>query len=191
MIVSRRRFLKILIGVASAGTAGYIVARYARIWFTSRFEKLVAPVLQDSSKGELSAQAVQTMLAVTETIAVPSIDKGHYEDFFRWRSKNLPGYKRLYEQFVTTINYLARRRFVCDFADCDIVKRRRVLLENIPTDKLGKLRMSIFKKDWMLFEKYIFREILSLFSRTDALVLLGYRTWSGRPRGLSKYRQAR
>jgi len=41
-----------------------------------------------------------------------------------------------------------------------------------------------------LYHRHIVREVLALFARTDAWILLGYEAWPGTARGFTRYVQA-
>jgi hypothetical protein len=134
------------------------------------------------------------LLMATRALAGVSVQIEHYEDFFRWRAENLRGYKALYEQFAATLDRRARRSVGCDFVDCSRQMQQKIF-EKVPqvrsaNTRWDKMRVSVFERDWLLFDRYIVRDILLLFSRTDAWTLLGYEAWPGTPRGLHRYRQA-
>lgn len=197
MSVSRRKFLKLLAAAVAGGTGGYGTIQYLgsrfpdRVWALNNW--LTSPALEDDPTGPVDNRVVQTLLAAVQALVDAPPDTSHYQDFFRWRSQNLPGYKRLYEQFTTTANEAARNSAGCDFADCQPAKRYEILKKafqvRAATGRLERIRAGIFDRDWVLFDRYIVREIFSLFARTNALVLLGYEAWPGTPRGLDGYRQ--
>jgi hypothetical protein len=54
---------------------------------------------------------------------------------------------------------------------------------------LGKAQAGLFQRQWLIYDRYIIREIFDLFARTDAWVKLGYETWPGEHRGLYTYTQ--
>ena len=105
--------------------------------------------------------------------------------FFRWRSENLSGYRSLYERFAVVVDRAAKKSRKPDFASCDMEVRREILQRFTPSTYA-----LVFERDGLRFEKYIFRQILDLFSRTDAWILLGYESWPGTPRGLDTYTKA-
>jgi hypothetical protein len=119
------------------------------------------------------------------------VQAAHYEDFFRWRSENLRGYKTLYEQFVAALDLRGRRLSKCDFVDCSLEMQEEILARlaqvSSAETRWDKVRVSLLDRDWVLFDRYIVRDILLLFSKTDAWTVLGYEAWPGTPRGLDRY----
>ncbi len=65
----------------------------------------------------------------------------------------------------------------------------RCLRVGNPAGHLGKARAGLFERQWLVYDRYIVREIFDLFARTDAWVKLGYETWPGEHRGLYTYTQ--
>jgi hypothetical protein len=132
------------------------------------------------------------LLAATRAIAGTPIEIGHYEDYFRWRAENLRGYLSLYEKFRARADAAAQRRCGREFALCDSVQQRSILDQELlsqPTaSRFDTVRSSVFQRGRLIFEKYIFSEVLALFAATDAWKLLGYDGWPGTPRGLEAYR---
>jgi len=172
-----------------AAAAGYLLLqRFTPI--KALYQRITSPILEETPAGLLDAKITQTLLSAAEAFINISIEKYHYNDFFNWRAKNLPGYKNLYEQFAMTVEQLSVKTFSCNFTECTMENRRRILESMRPGSRLNKLRLGTFKKDWLLFEKHIFSEILLLFAKTDAWILLGYESWPGEQRGLVKYRQS-
>lgn len=188
MPISRRRFLKFLAVGAASTTLGYILVRHSR---PTLKRQLTDPGLpEDTLTGLLDTQTLQVLMATTEALINIRIETTHYENFFRWRSENVRGYKTLYEQFALTVRTIAG----CNFAECDIATRRRILerafqVRNL-TSRWDTVRTGILERDWLRFDKYIVHEIFALFVRTDAWIVLGYESWPGTPRGLATYRQA-
>jgi len=182
--LSRRRFLAISL------VAGVSVASVLQRWgvgkFASRiYEVLAHPDLKDEPEGLLGEGAVRALLATTTALFATEIDTQHYAEFFRWRSENLSGYRSLYERFAVVVDGAAREARRSDFASCDLAVRGEILQGLKP----GAYAL-VFERDRLRFEKYIFQEILALFSRTDAWIWLGYEAWPGTPRGLEAYTQA-
>jgi hypothetical protein len=198
MILSRRRFLGLSVVFAVGAITALTAAQNAKAWllapFRALYDRLLSPGLEDAPTGPLSARALNALLVATRALAGVSVRIAHYEDFFRWRAENLRGYKALYEQFAIALDRRARRSVGCDFVDCSRQMQQKIL-ENVPevrsaTTRWDKVRVSVLERDWLLFDRYIVRDILLLFSRTDAWTLLGYEAWPGTPRGLDRYTQA-
>jgi hypothetical protein len=198
MIRSRREFLRLSVIVAGGAIAALMAAQSAKDWLLAPFRglygRLLSPGLQDAPTGPLSARALNALLMATRALVGVPVQIAHYEDFFRWRAENLRGYKALYEQFATALDRRARRSVGCDFIDCSRQMQQKIL-EKVPegrsaSTRWDKVRVSVFERDWLLFDRYIVRDILLLFFRTDAWTLLGYEAWPGTPRGLDRYTQA-
>ncbi len=192
MPLYRRDFLKILLVTAGGATAVSIVGFGGPL--RSSYDWLAFPGLDNTPTGPLNEQTLKALLATTEVLADNPVEKTHYERFFQWRSENLRGYKNLYERFLRTVNDSARRSHGCDFAECEVATRRRILERSFQvrnaSSRLEKVRIGVLERDWVQFDEYIVREVLSLFARTDAWIALGYDAWPGMPRGFVRYRQA-
>ena len=179
---SRRRFLKIL-AIGSLGTAVVAFAvlrlryRAIREWWL-RLDTDAAP-------GEIHEGAVRTLLAVTETVTNPGVELAHYEAFFRWRARTLPGHKALYERLAVVIDRDAQARAGRPFADCTGPDRAAVLgrLEKLRRSRLRRALAAALDRDWLMLDVHCVQPVLDLFARTDAWVLLGYPAWPGTPRG--------
>ena len=186
--LSRRRFLTIaslIAGVSAAGAVqrwgiGPLASLGARI-----YDALKNPGLRDATTGLLDVGALRALLATTEALVVAAVETSHYEDLFRWRAENLGGYRALYERFAAVVDRAAKEAGKPDFASCDM-KLRREILQRMKS----RAYAVVFERDELRFETYIFRQILVLFSRTDAWILLGYESWPGTPRGLQAYAKA-
>ena len=198
MIQSRRGFLRLSVVVAVGAITALMAAQNAKAWllapFRALYYRLLSPGLEDAPTGPLSERALNALLVATRALAGVSVQIAHYEDFFRWRAENLRGYKALYEQFAAALDRRARRSVGCDFVDCSRQMQQKIL-EKVPqvrsaNTRWDKVRVSVLERDWLLFDRYIVRDILLLFSRTDAWTLLGYEAWPGTPRGLDRYTQA-
>jgi hypothetical protein len=188
MTVSRRKFLQIA-GIGTIGAAtGYPALRFSR---PALRHWLVEPDLPiGAAIGPLEEATLQVLQATTTALIDAPVEIGHYRDFFQWRSQNVPGYKRLYEQFAASVNEVAG----APFADGNVVAQRGVLARCLragnPAGHLGKAWAGLFDRQWLVYDRYIIREIFDLFARTDAWVKLGYETWPGEHRGLYTYTQA-
>ena len=178
----RRRFLKIL-AIGSLGTAVVALAvlrlryRAIRDWWLRPDTEAVP--------GELHESAVRTLLAVTETVTNPGVELAHYEAFFRWRARTLPGHRALYERLAVVIDRDAQARAGRPFADCTGPDRAAVLgrLEKLRRSRLRRVLAAALDRDWLLLDVHLIQPVLDLFANTDAWVLLGYPAWPGTPRG--------
>lgn len=187
MTVSRRKFLQIA-GIGTIGAAtGYPAFQFSR---PALRRWLVEPDLPlGAATGPLDEATLLVLQATTAALIEVPVETGHYRDFFQWRSQNVPGYKSLYEQFAASVNAAAG----APFADCTVVTQRGVLARCLRAGNaaghLGKVRAGLFERQWLVYDRYIVREIFDLFARTDAWVKLGYETWPGEHRGLYTYTQ--
>jgi len=131
MLLSRRRFLKLSVGVAVGAIAVLVAALSAKARLLARFRalyaRLLSPGLEDAPTGPLSAGALNTLLVTTGALAGVPVQIAHYEDFFRWRAENLRGYKTLYEQFAAALDRRTRRSVGCDFVDCSRLMQQKML----------------------------------------------------------------
>ncbi len=203
--MNRRKFLKIFVlGIAViAGIVGIISTQRSDSSILSSiralYSWLINPTLSNKPTGKIDGRTIEVLLVTSEILCGTSIERKHYKDYFCWCSENLRGYKTIYEQFKVSLDHSAKQSFGCYFVDCDksmqlqiikkILQSHKTLLSQT-TSRLYRIKIGIFERDWQLFNKYIFSEILNIFARTDAWVLLGYESWPGIPRGLNKYRKA-
>ena len=186
--LSRRRFLTIVSLVAGVSAAGAVqrwgIGQLTSLW-SRIYGALADPGLKDATKGLLGEGTFRALLATTEALVGTQVETSHYEAFFRWRSENLTGYRDLYERFAVVVDRAAKEARKPDFASCEMAVRREILQRMTP-----RTYALVFERDGLRFEKYIFQQILALFSRTDAWILLGYESWPGTPRGLDSYTKA-
>jgi hypothetical protein len=175
-------------GIGTIGAAtGYPAFRFSR---PALRRWLLEPGLPlGAATGPLDDATLQVLQATMAALIDTSADMGHYRDFFQWRSQHVPGYKGLYEHFAANVNAAAGT----PFAGCNVVAQRRVLARCLragnPAGHLGNVRAGLFERQWLVYDRYIVREIFDLFARTDAWVKLGYETWPGEHRGLYTYTQ--
>ena len=198
MILSRRGFLKLSVVAASGAITVLMAAQSIKGWLLAPLRalnyRLLSPSLEDAPTGPLSAGVLNALLVATRELAGVPVQIDHYEDFFRWRAENLRGHKALYEQFAAALDHLARRSAGCDFVNCSLQMQQKVLAER-PQLRSAKTRwdrvqVAVLEREWLLFDQYIVRDILLVFFRTDAWILLGHEAWPGTPRGLDQYTKA-
>ncbi len=198
MILTRRGFLRLSVVVGVSAVTVLLAAQSAKGWllaaFRALYARLLSPGLEDAPTGPLSAGVLNTLLLATRALAGLPVQIAHYEEFFRWRAENLRGNKALYEQFAAALDRRARRSVGCDFVDCSRQMQQK-MLEKVPkvrsaNTRWQRVRVAVLEREWLLFDQYIVRDILLLFSRTDAWTALGYEAWPGTPRGLDQYTQA-
>jgi len=117
----------------------------------------------------------------------------HYQDFFRWRSENVAGYHGLYERFAKAMDSAAVQAGHPRFVDCNETVQRGLLDRCLRTGNaagdLARIRVGLFERQALVFDRHLIREIFDLFARTDAWIKLGYETWPGEHRGLYSYTQ--
>jgi hypothetical protein len=191
---TRRSFLKVL-GFAAGGAAivGGVMFRHAKGAAADWYRKLVE-LDKDAPGGQLTDAEVQTLLAATRVLLVDGIEEQRYDDFFRWKAENAGGYLGLYRSFARALDEGAGDAGAKSFtaADAAIQKKvigrakevRRMINDD---DKVGGLRFALLDREWLLYERYIVREVLTLFAKTDAWLLSGYGSPPGVPRGLEAY----
>ena len=193
---SRRHFLKL----AAYGTGGIVLAGALAYRFGSNaaagaYRRLVE--LPKTPVVEIEAPTLAALIAATETLLPDGIAEDRYRDFFRYKSQNVPGYGRLYARFGDAVDARARGEGAKDLASATKEVRERAIgkahdvRETLNQgDRIGGLRLAVFDREWLLFERYVVREILTLFSRTDAWIMSGYGEPPGVPRGLELYPRA-
>lgn len=194
---NRRRFLQIA-ALAAGGTfaAGAVAWRYAMSSAASLYRRLVEMPRNSGRPGKLDDEDAKTLMAVTTALVGSNVDQNRYEDFFRWHAENAPGYREIYERFVRALDRAAARSGGARFSGASLEVQRAILVKAVEVrtminlgDRTRGFRMALFDRDWLLFERYVVREILTLFARTDAWLLAGYGAHPGLPRGLDAYRE--
>jgi hypothetical protein len=178
MRVSRRAVIRLLAAAAAGvGAGGFGLAAVLR--------KLAGPpALEEAPPQALSAETLAALLAATRAVANERIDAAHYAAFFRWRAEHLRGHAALYERFRLAADRLAG----CEFARCPVAAQQAIIQRAFRARAAaGTWRVRLLERDWVLYDRYIVRDVLALFARTDAWVLLGYEAWPGTPRGLQRY----
>ena len=190
MPLSRRA----LIGLLSVGAAG--ITAGALRWRSGLHappRPIWPPALDDAPTAPVSADGSRTLLAAVRAIVLEPIDAAHYAAFLRWRAEHLPGHYALYERFRATVDGIARVEEGLPFAECPMASQRRILRPALkvrsPQTAIGRFAHGD-ERDWALYHRHIVREVLALFARTDAWILLGYEAWPGTPRGFARYVQA-
>jgi hypothetical protein len=188
---TRRRFLRrasIVVGGSVIAAAG--AWRYARGAAADLYRRIVE-LPPGGDVAPIDPSELRALIAATKVLLVEGIDERRYEEFFRWKSENAPGYKALYARFRAAVDSGGV------FADAPLEQKRAILAKAKRVrdvinsdDKLGALSIAVFDRDWLQFERYIVREVLTLFARTDAWLLSGYGPHPGVPRGLEAYRAA-
>lgn len=195
-MLSRRRFLRV-----AGAVSGAALAAGAGTWWAAKrsaagfYRRLVE--LPPAAEGPLADRELGALMATTHALVGTEIDDERYADFFRWHAENVPGYRGLYARCASTLDERARAAGRRAFADCDPLIQKKILGRAHQVrdaindnDRLKSLHLAIFDKDWFLYERYVVREILTLFARTDAWILAGYGQPPGVPRGLDAYREA-
>jgi len=184
--------------VAVGAITVLMAAQSAKAWLLAPFRllysRLLSPGLEEAPAGPLSAGALNALSLATRALVGVPVQIAHYEDFFHWRAKNLRGYKALYERFAAALDRQAGQSVGCGFVDCNRQMQQKILEKVLqvrsPNTRWQRVRVAVLEREWLRFDQYIVRDILLLFSRTDAWTLLGYDAWPGTPRGLDQYTQA-
>lgn len=189
MRISRRGFLKLAALSSGSIIAAYIFVRHFSP-FHAMYRRLIASELYDAPAVPLDYRALANLLAVTRLLTHPFIENDHYEDFLKWRSENIRGYKYVYEKISLILENKSMELFSCSFLDCDAADQLAILGRIRPRNRLDKVNKAVFSKDDLLFERFFIFDVLSLYARTDAWIELGYESWPGKPRGLNRYMRA-
>lgn len=186
-----------IVGIAAGGVtvAGALAYRHAKDRASEYYRKLVE-LPEEGELGPISDAALSALMATTAALLVEGIDPNRYEDFFRWHAENARGYRRLYERYSASVDEAARASGAAGFAAAERAVQKKVL-DKIAgvrrtinaNDRAGALMLALFDREWLLYERYVVREILTLFGRTDAWILSGYGPPPGVPRGLAMYKQ--
>jgi hypothetical protein len=193
MPTSRRQFLRLFVVAAGgAAVAGTVITQWPYRLVRELYHLLTAPELSsDTLTGPLNVHTLETLLAVTEAVLDPRIEKRHYADFFQWYAENIPGYKEFYEHVTARLDRVARRSGQDIFSATDPATRQAILEQVLPQhrNRFHRMWAGVFERDRLLFERYLIAPIVELFAKTDAWTLLGYAYWPGQPRGLQRYTQ--
>lgn len=161
-----------------------------------RYYRRVVAFPSDTPAGALNDETLATLMAVTRVLLPAAVHWPRYEAQFRWRAGNRDGYRDLYERCAAALDAIARsagharftaaerslqQRIVDRFADV-----RAMILER---RTIAALRIALFEPEWLLFERYITRDVIALFAQTDAWLIAGYPSHPGVARGLEEYRE--
>ena len=195
MTVSRRKFLKLVTTAIGGGLIGYGAFQYLAVRFPQQSSLvnnwLTEPTLAAAPTGRLHEAVLHTLLATVRAVIDQPVATEHYAAYFTWYAENRPGYKTLYEAFFQTVNRAARAVSGCGFDDCHLATQRQLLERaftvRAETGRVARLRIGVLNRQWLRYDRFIVQEILVLFARTDALLVLGYEAWPGTPRGLENY----
>ena len=130
-------------------------------------------------------------MAVTEFVTDSRIERTHYEEFFRWHARTLPGYKTLYGQLSGLVDRESTERGCLSFAECTPADRNEIFrrLDAMRHSRFRRMITVAVDREWLLLEAYVVQPVLHLFARTDAWVLLGYPAWPGIARGFEFHLQ--
>lgn len=192
--LSRRALLLLLLGSGAVAGGGWIVRRFGRGSVERYYRRLVA--FPDQTRaGEIDDDTFALLMTLARLLLPAGAHWPRYEAQFRWRASNRDGYLDLYRRCALALDDAARRaggtRFETAAGDVQqrIVRRfaevRTVILDR---RRAAALRLAVFEPEWLLFERYITRDVLALFARSDAWLLAGYPSHPGMARGLDTYR---
>jgi len=187
MSLSRRKFLK-----GSIAFLGSALLMYALV--KGRLRYLLNQLINNDIKiqafspAPLNQHDLDTLLAVTQTLVDTNIEKSHYEIYFEWRASNISGYSKLYKDFVIQVDQKAQKHQNKKFKDLNSMQQKDILSIILPNNLVEQFVKKLFNNDQLIYYNFIAKEILTLFSRTDAWILLGYKHWPGQARGFDEYR---
>lgn len=187
MAITRRRLLKLSVAafIFSSFTGYVLYKKTVNLRFRA-FHEL------EPEGTTLENETLETLVSASESLIGMPIKKNHYSLYFKWRAENLQGYAGVYRKLVSRIRERSVKLFGKSFQSCSEGERSEIIrsLRNYSgTDSLRYKFSALVVGEYYLFEKRVFREILELFSRTDAFVHLGYRSWPGKVRGLHEYQR--
>jgi len=170
MELTRRAALRLMVSIARLSAAAALLGskRHAR----------AAALEPGAAVGPLEARVEQTLLSALHSVTHEKIELEHYQQFFRWRSEHLPGYRQMYVQFANLLEAIARKRDGLAFVGRPAADRR-ALLDSATSDSTT-----------LQLRARVLGEALVLFAMTDAWLELGYDSWPGTARGLEAYRSA-
>jgi hypothetical protein len=152
---------------------------------------LTNPSLGDAPQGPVPEGVVRALVAATQALVDTEIEPTHYATL-RWRAGTLRATEPPGEPGAA-LDRAATEAGDRDFVSCGMARRQAILRQIDVTgaaDRASRIYAMVFRRDSFRFEKYIFRQVLVLFSQTDGWVLLGYESWPGIPRGLESYTKA-
>jgi hypothetical protein len=147
----------------------------------------------ETATGSLAEAELNALMAATRALVGDSVDASRYSNLFRWRAENQPGYRHLYGRFRSSVDARAREAAGRPFAECDQEVCNKLLQDAFGTAAIvndDKLPNNASIDEWDRYKTNIAAEILQLFAKTDAWVLLGYEFPPGVPRGLDLYQHA-
>ncbi|MCK6546248.1 hypothetical protein L6R52_10395 [Myxococcota bacterium] len=190
---TRRRALQIgALATGGALVGGALATGWLHAAAADRYRRLVE--LPKTPPAPLDAHTVEALRQVTAALLVEGIDESRYEDFFRWKAENAAGYAALYTRLARALDAEARLAGAQSFAAATRAQRHEALAKArgvramINTnDRTAGAWYMLFERDWLLFERYVVRELLTLFAKTDAWVLSGYGQPPGVPRTIDSY----
>ncbi|MBW1807008.1 MAG: hypothetical protein JRJ87_02355 [Deltaproteobacteria bacterium] len=187
--MKRRTFLTSLAITLGGAVLGCLesLSGTARSFFFTAAARADSQNAPDSYTGKVRDETIATLIDVTHVLLQAPIEESHYQEFFRFRAENVPGYHELYVEFGAFLNRRAKLRRLPDFSNCERTVQASILNE-ISEEALAQSSLSPVQKKYLTrFQKRIILEILRVFSQTDAWLLLGYESWPGSPAGLDRY----
>ena len=182
-LTRRAALVRIAVAGSAVTAAGFGIFRFARRSPGHSPSAPPTPAGQptaDEPPGPLSPQTLATLLAATEAIIGVPIERDHYANFLRWRAENLAGYRALCDRLAEALERAAGESAGKPYVACEAAVRLQ-LADAVTARAPGGLRIA--------FES-MRRQLLVLFSRTDAYLAAGYDGWAGVPRGFADYQHA-
>jgi hypothetical protein len=168
---------------------------------------LCFPRLPDADPGPLTDATAAALRALVEVVVeapdpeapdrvrttIP-IDLARYEVLFRRRAASVRGWLSLSGQLAADLDARAARTGGRSFAACDVAARRAVaarLFGAVGVVRWSRVAASLFHRRTLRSRDHVIAPALLLYSRTDALLRVGYdlEHWPGRPAGLESYQR--
>jgi hypothetical protein len=196
MKLSRRQFIGFALAAAGAGTAANDLLALAD-QVTSPDHSSLRHLNQQP--GPLDDDVTATLMAMVDAFVEDNGDIGHYRAYFTWRAENRRAYRSAYQLCSAGLNGAARRLTGLPYVECDRAIRREILQHGLdmPTDRSflfdPRVRvgdwaaMTTEDRLWLQINRYVTSEMIDVFFRTNAWIMLGYEGWPGQPRGLERY----
>jgi hypothetical protein len=133
----------------------------------------------------MDAVTADAITALPEALVDRPLERARYEDFYRFRAENVPGYHTLYAHFAAAADSKSEALFSKRFSDATYAERRAVLDElHQPRDRRVRVR-PLFDPWPGRYQRFLIRETLALYDDTDAWLELGYGAWPGMPRTIA------
>jgi hypothetical protein len=187
--MSRRRFVRIAsaVGVASGATlVSFGVSPALRRSLRDRRLKLALPA---GGRGALSERAAANLTALIDALLSEKASVDRYLSMFDFRAREIDNERALMERFAADLDDLAVDATGQPFASSGRADRIRWIgdISRVDRRRRDRLLALATRPLWLLYDHHIVEPVLTLYSRTDAWLELGYPDHPGMARGLEHY----